>query len=155
MTICLCSPETFTGFDDIRFDIQADTQSGVYTDWGGIEPIYAEQQVPFSNQVVRELIGFSPAIVTWRLQFACRHQYYALLARLGTTGTLTVLADYQSLKGTQITRGNPATVYEQLDQVLLRALPVRELHPDGYTEVEATWQRSVDPVTRLAEVWPA
>lgn len=154
MTICLCSPDTFTGFDDIRFGILADEQSGVYTDWGGIEPIYAEEQVPFSNIVVRELIGFSPAIVTWRLQIACRHQYYALLSRLGTTGTLTVLAGYQSLRGTQITRGNPAKVYEALDQVLLRAMPVRELHPDGYTEVEAVWQRSVDPVTRLAEVLP-
>lgn len=148
-----CSCGAFTGFDGIRFEILADAGSGVYLDWGGMEPIYARQQIPYSNQVVRELIGYSPAVVTWRLQI-CRDDYPDLLARIGTVGDLTVLAGYQSLAGTQTTLGNPPAVYEVLDQVLLSAMPTREFHVDGYVEIDATWERAFDPVSRLAVVTP-
>lgn len=145
-----CECGAFTGFDGIRFEILADRDSGVYRDWGGMEPIYAEEQIPYSNLVTRELMGFTPALVTWRLQIPCQESYNALLARLGTVGTLTVLAGYQSLKGEQTTLGNPPMVYELLDNVLLRAMPTREHHPDGFREVEATFQRAFDPASRLA-----
>lgn len=148
--ICNCRCTSETGFDDIRFGIRRDKGSGMYRDWGGIEPIYAEEQIPYSNITIRELIGFTPAIVTWRLWFGCRHQYEAFLSRLGTAGTLTCLAGYQSLKGEQTTLGNPPRVYEQLDQVLLRAMPTRERYVDGVIEVDATFERAADPVTRLA-----
>lgn len=140
-----------TGFDDIRFAILADPDADVYRDWDGMEPIYAEEQIPYSNIVVSELIGFTPATVTWRLELS-RDAYHALLARLGTSGTLTVLAGYQSLRGEQVTRGTPGRVYERLDQVRLRALPRREHHVDGSVEIEATFERAVDPVTRRAVV---
>lgn len=140
-----------TGFDDIRFRIMRDARSGVYRDWDGMEPIYADEHIPYSNHTVSELIGFTPAIVTWRLMMD-RDAYHALLARLGTTGTLTVLAGFQSLKGTQYPTGQPGRVYEQLDHVRLRAMPSREFHVGGDVEVEATFERAVDPVTRRATV---
>jgi hypothetical protein len=151
---CECATSAFTSFDGIRFEILADPQSGVYRDWDGMEPIYAEEQVPYSNIVVRELIGFTPAVVTWRLQIPCRHRYNDLLARIGYVGELVVLANYQSLTGTQTTLGNPAQVYEVLDNVLLRAMPTREHHVDGYREVECVFERAFDPVSRLATVEP-
>lgn len=138
-----------TNFDGIPFMVHVDPASGVYRDWSGMEPIFIDEQIPYSNLTVSELIGFTPAVVTWRLEMR-REDYYALLSRLGTTGTLTVLAGYQSLKGTQITRGNPGVVYEQLDNVRLRAMPSREHHVGGIVEVEATFERAVDPVMRTA-----
>lgn len=152
MSQCDCSCTAFTGFDGIRFEILADPNSGVYTDWGGMEPVYVREQIPYSNRWTRELIGFTPAVVTWRIQISCKHRYNELLARIGTVGELTVLANYQSLKGTTTTLGNPARLYEVLDEVLLVAMPVREHHVDGYREVEITFERAFDPVSRLATV---
>lgn len=151
---CRCVCHDLTSFDGIPFGIRADDRSGVYTDWSGMEPIYNDEPIPYNYQgrSVRELIGFSPAQVTWRIDIACRHRYYDLLARLGTVSDLVVLAGYQSLAGTQTTLGNPPQVYEVLDQVLLRAMPVREFHPDGWIEAEVVFERAFSPVSRLATV---
>lgn len=151
MSICDCSHRTFESFDDIHFAVMADASSGVYRDWR-YQPIYAEEQIPFSNRQIVELIGFTPAVLEWTITFACRHQFHAMIARQGTIGTLRCFADFQSAKGTQISRGNPSRVYEVLDQVLLKSLGDPQNFPDGYVEVSAVFQRAIDPVTRLAVV---
>ena len=138
-----------TNFDDIPFAIEADPYSGVYTDWT-IEPIVVRQHVPYSSIWISETIGYEPARVAWRLTFDRKDDYYAMLARLNTVGTLTVLAGFQSLKGTQETHGNPPRVYEVLDNVQIAAITSVEFHVGGHVECSVAFERMVDPVTRLA-----
>lgn len=136
-------------FDEIPFSVEADSSSGVYTDWT-IEPIEVQEIVPYSSIWITEHIGYQPAQVSWRLVFDDRETYFAFLAKLRTVGTLTVLAGFQSLKGTEVTRGNPPRVYEVLDQVKLARISNQSLEIGGETSCTATFERMVDPVTRLA-----
>lgn len=140
-----------TNFDDIHFHIEADARSGVYSDWS-IEPIETQELVPYSSIWITEHIGYEPATVTWRLEFDTRDEYFAFLAKLRTIGTLTVLAGFQSLKGTQETLGNPPRVYEVLDNVKVARISNQALTVDGTTLCTVTFERLVDPVTRLAVV---
>ena len=87
-----------TNFDGIPFRIMRDGRSVTYTDWR-IAPAFQKEHVPYSNITITERMGHAPAVVTWRLRFDRREEYYAFLAKLGSVGTLTVLAGFQSLKG--------------------------------------------------------
>lgn len=140
-----------TNFDKIYFRIEADPLSGVYTDWR-IEPIEVSELVPYSSIWITEHVGYEPARVTWQLNFDDREAYFAFLAKLRTVGTLTVLAGFQSLKGEQKTLGNPARLYELLDQVKLVGIADQALEVDGSASCRATFERLVDPITRLAVV---
>jgi len=57
-----------TGFDDIRFTILADPDAGVYRDWDGMEPIYADPRpgdVKDSQADIgkaRRLLGYEPGV---------------------------------------------------------------------------------------------
>lgn len=138
-----------TNFDDIPFRVMADSSSGVYTDWT-IDPIEVSELVPYSSIWITEHIGYQPATVTWRIEFDDRETYFAFLAKLRAVGTLTVLAGFQSLKGTQETLGNPPRVYEVLDQVKVLRIANQSLEIDGTSSCSVTFERLVDPITRLA-----
>lgn len=140
-----------TNFDDIHFRIEADARSGVYSDWN-ITPIEVSEMVPYSSIWITEHIGYQPATVTWRLEFDDRETYFAFLAKLRAVGTLTILAGFQSLKGTQVTLGNPPRVYEVLDQVKLVRIADQSLEVGGTSSCSATFERNVDPITRLAVI---
>ena len=104
-----------TTFDDIPFGVETG-RAASYTDWQ-IETRDRSEMVPYSNILITEHIGYAPAQVTWRLHFYRRADYFAFLAKLRTVGTLKVYAGLQSLKGTQVTLGNPPRVYDVLDNV--------------------------------------
>ena len=142
---------SYETFDDIPFSVEADSRSGVYPDWE-INPIEVQEVVPFSSILVTELIGYQPARTTWRIMFDRTEHYYAFLAKLRVVGTLSVMAGFQSLKGTQETRNNPPQVYEVLDQVRVARIFAQALPVDGRPECSVTFERMVDPVTRLAVV---
>lgn len=142
---------SFCTFDDIPFHVMADSTSGVYSDWT-IEPIEVQEMVPYSSIWITEHIGYQPAQVTWKLELDDRDTYFAFLAKLRTVGTLTVLAGFQSLKGTEETRGNPPRVYDVLDQVKLTRIRNQAIHVDGSVSCSVTFERLVDPITRLAVV---
>lgn len=140
-----------TTFDDIAFNVIADPDSGVYRDWT-ITPMDNGELIPYSSLWVEEEIGYAPASVTWRLSFETREAYFAFLARLRQVGILTVLAGYQSLKGTQKALGNPPRVYEVLNAVKLVGISNQSLYVGGEVECDATFERMVDPVTRKAVI---
>lgn len=140
-----------TNFDDIPFRVMADSSSGVYTDWT-IEPIEVSELVPYSSIWITEHIGYQPATATWRIEFGDRETYFAFLAKLRAVGTLTVLAGFQSLKGTQETLGNPPRVYEVLDNVKIARIANQMIEVDGTASCTVTFERMVDPITRLAVV---
>lgn len=140
-----------TTFDKIPITILADPRSGVYRDWT-IEAIENAEQIPYSGLWVEEEIGYARAVVTWTLAFATRDDYFAFLAKLRQIGTLVVLAGFQSLKGTQVQRGNPARVYDVLDEVRVARIENVRLYVGGEAEADVTFTRTVDPVTRLAVV---
>lgn len=150
MSICRCAYEFETGFDDVRFRIQRDPGSGgEYPDWI-IRPIVRETTVPGTNRTYIERLGFEPARVTWLLHFDCAHHFYALLEKYMTFGTLTVLHGFQSLKGAE--SFSHGVKYEHLDNVLLRDIDESPHFVGGYVESRVTFQRAVDPATRLAVV---
>ena len=140
-----------TSFAGIGIEILADPKSGVYRDWT-IDPVENAELVPYSSIWVEEHIGYARAVVTWTLAFATREDYFAFLGQLRQVGDLVVLAGYQSLKGTQTQKGNPARVYDVLDEVKLARVDNARFFPGGDVEVEATFQRTVDPATRLAVI---
>jgi hypothetical protein len=148
MPVCACTYEHQTGFDDIRFRIRRSAdRRGQYTDWT-ITPVVHSTHIPGTGRTYIEHLGYEPARVTWTIAFDCRHHYHALLKRLMTSGTLTVLAGLQSLKGAQATYGN--RVYERLDSTLLVDLSDTQLFVGGTVGTRATFIRTVDPVTREA-----
>lgn len=138
-----------TGFDGVLFDIAADPRSGVYRDWI-IRPVVRETHIPGTNRTYIERLGYEPARVTWTLRFWHPNDYYDLLEKYLMTGTLTVLAGYQSLKGTDY--HHLGHDYTELDNVVLREIGDSPHFVDGVVETEVTFQRAVDPVTRLAVV---
>lgn len=135
-------------FDGIPFDILAPM-----TDWR-IEAIRHKEQVPYSNITITERIGHAPATATWTLAFSAREHWYDFVARFGagTPGTLTLPRDLQSLKGTEITRENPPRWFTVLDQVMIDAIGEATMYRGGQVRVNVTFERMVDPVTRLAVV---
>lgn len=149
MSVCACDPTRLikTGFDDIPFRVIRRGERGEYADWI-ITPVSQETHIPGTNITYVETMGYLPARVTWPLEFCCSAAYYALLARYRTAGTLTVLAGFQSLKGTQATYGN--RVYERLDQTFLYAIDETPHFVGGVVQASVTFWRAVDPVTREA-----
>ena len=139
-----------TTFDDIPFGVETG-RAASYTDWQ-IETRDRSEMVPYSNILITEHIGYAPAQVTWRLHFYRRDDYFAFLAKLRTVGTLKVHVGLQSLKGTQVTLGNPPRVYELLDNVKIAEIRNQTLFIDGGAECDVTFERMVDPITREAVV---
>jgi len=147
--ICSCNDRGWlTGFDDVRFGILVDDSDGI-ADWT-ITPVYVENHVPMSNIVVRQYLGNALAKVTWRLLFGCRHHYYALLAKLQQTGTLTVPIGVQSHKGTERTHFDK--VYELLANTSILEISDVRHFVDGSVEATVTFARAADPVTRTEVV---
>ncbi len=151
MVICSCAFDAspFTGFDDVRFRLLVDQQTGELADWA-FAPIIVSKHVPNSNNTVNQIMGTPAAKVTWQLWFDCHHHFEALLGRQGTLGTLRILTGLQSLLGTQ--ESYLDRVYDLLDQTMLLSLASTVRYRDGHIESQATFQRAVDPVTRLAVV---
>ena len=140
-----------TNFDDIPFAIEADPRSGVYTDWS-IQAIETSEMVPYSSIWVTEIIGYEPARVMSNLDFERREDYFAFLGKLQSVGTLMVLHGYQSLLGTEVTLGNPPRVYDVLDNVKVSRIANQSIEVDGHVTCSVTFERLVDPVTRMAVV---
>lgn len=151
MSVCGCDNQGHEGFDGVHFEVMADQGSGVYRDWV-IKERLVQTTIPGTNRVYDEHMGFDPARVSWTLSFCCQDAYHALLARYGMTATLTVLYDYQSLKGTGPPTMITGRLYEHLDNVLLLDIDDTPHFVDGSIEADVTFRRTVDPVTRLAVV---
>ena len=140
---------TMTTFDGVPFDLLIDRTARAAVDWI-VTPDIVRERVPYSNITVTEHTGFGPARIAWEAMLDTREDYYALVARIGTTGTLVLPAGIQSLRGTETTLGNPPQVYDVLDGVELAELGDPVLYLSGSVRATLTFQRPVDPVTRLA-----
>lgn len=148
---CQCERRFATNFDEVYFTIRADDRSGSYTDWD-IRERTVETPIPGTNRVYVERLGFDPATVTWTIEFCCADEYYELLSRYGYTGTLTVMEGRQSLKGDAVARERYGNLYEALENTRLVAISNAPHFIDGSVEVDVTFKRTVDPVTRLAVI---
>lgn len=92
-----------------------------------------------------EIISIGPSQLRWRLYFPTMDDFHAMQAKLGTTDTLTVLANVQSHRGTyQEIHG---LGYIQLPGTLLLALDEDSPEIHGPMEAVATFQRHIDPAT--------
>ena len=138
----------YCSFDGIEFHILAPM-----TDWR-IESVRVKELVPYSNITVSERIGHSPATASWDLLFYCMDDWEAFVSRFGegSPGVLRIPVGLQTLKGTQETRNNPPCVYDVLDNVSIDAIDTARRHIGGKVKVLVTFERMVDPVTRLAVV---
>ncbi len=151
MSICDCRHDLLTGFDDVPFRIMRGGQAGEYRDWI-IKPVVQITHIPGTNRTYTEHLGYEPARATWTLRFCCVEGFNALLARYMTVGTLTVLHGYQSLRGSAEPQHILGRDYEMLDNVFLLDIGDTPHFVGGAVEAEATFQRAVDPVTRLAVI---
>lgn len=133
-------------FDDIPFDILHPMK-----DWQ-IRAVRVKELVPYSNITIVEQIGHEPATATWELLFYTREDWFAFVSRFGNSapGTLRLPIGLQSLKGAQETRDNPPVVYDILDNVSVEAIGQATMHIGGKVKVQVTFERQVDPITRLA-----
>ena len=140
---------THCTFDDIPFDISGP----VSADWT-IRAERRKEHVPYSNITIVEHIGHAPARVTWDLLFPSRDDWFAFVARAATPapGTLVMPANLQSLKGTQGFIGEPPMVMDILDNVYVDEIGTNTMYRDGRVKASVTFERQVDPVTRLAVV---
>ena len=139
---------SYCKFDGIPFDILTPME-----DWQ-IRAIRVKEMVPYSNIHITEHIGYAPATATWTLMFHTRNDWFEFVARVGsdTPGTLTIPYGLQSLKGTQITRDNPPRVYDVLDNVSIDNVGQSTMYRGGRVKVLVTFERLVDPITRLAVI---
>jgi hypothetical protein len=85
--------------------------------------------------------------LTWRLHFDTLDDYWAMLAKLTTTATLTVPANVQTHRGTE--RPIHGEDYVDLPGTMLLGLSADAPDPDGQIEAVATFQRHIDPATGL------
>jgi hypothetical protein len=145
------SVETDTGIVEVPFRIQAEGNSVTYRDWT-IKPVLVQTHIPGTNETVVEHLGFHPAVVAWTLRFASTAEYEQLLELSMRMGTLRVLAGLQSLKGSAVTDHLLGRDYELLDEVLLLDIDDTPHLIGGQVTARVTFQRAVDPVTRLAVV---
>lgn len=148
---------TFVGFGDPAvpttmawFRIVVDRNDGSVPDWVGSEPNIDIQVIPgsFPPVVETELISFGPATVTWRLAFDGRDDLRKMRAKLGTVGTLSIIAGIQSHIG--VYRGIHGRGYEHLPETLLMAVDNVAVDIEGRVEADATFLRVIDPATGLA-----
>ncbi len=144
---------SLVGFGDApatmaHFSIRIDDRSGELADWS-MTPNIVTHVFPggFPSRSEIEVIGFEPSVVTWRLWLASRADYHRLLAQIGKTGNLTVLAGRQSHLG--VYHEVHGVAYEDLPYTTLMNLSNQRFFIDGDCEVEATWQRQIDPATAL------
>ena len=92
-----------------------------------------------------QIVGIGPSTLTWRLEFDGLDEYWTLLAKLGTTDTLTVPKHVQSHKG--VCFEQDGTTYVILPGTTLLALDADAPNPDGSIEAVSVWQRHIDPAT--------
>lgn len=102
----------------------------------------------FPPRMEIEVISFAPSVVTWRLALDSRADYHKLLALLGKTAILTVLAGLQSHLGTF--HQDLGLGYMELPQTTLMELSNQAFYVGGDVEVDATFLRQVDPETAMA-----
>ena len=135
-------------FDGIQFHI-----IHPMTDWR-IVAHRIKEHVPYSNITVVENIGHAPATASWDLLFYSQADWHAFVSRFGARapGTLRIPVGLQTLKGTQETRNNPPCVYDVLDNVVIDSVQAARMYMGGKVKVSVTFERMVDPVTRLAVV---
>lgn len=136
-------PAIHIGFDDIRFRV-LESDDGVYPDWD-VDPVIVTRPIPGSNRAIIQHMGTPPATLTLRLAFDDVPTYRRMVARLGTSGTLTLLANFTSAVG--VVRHDHGRTYEAYDATLLTRIARTAIDPDGTVETDATFQRAFDPVT--------
>lgn len=134
------------GFDDIRFRV-LESGDGVYPDWR-IEPTIITRHIPGSNRAIIQHMGTPPATLTLRLAFDDVPTYRRMVARLGTNGTLTLLANFTSAVGTTFHRHGRD--YEAYSATMLVGVDRTAIDPDGMVETDMTFQRAFNPVTGTA-----
>lgn len=132
------------------FRVERDNDTGAVPDWTGSEPNIAITIIPgsFPPVVEKELISFGSATVTWRVGLDSRDDFRRLRSKLGTVGTLSILAGIQS----HIGEHHPfhGQGYEYLPNTTLMALERVTVTIDGWVEADATFLRVIDPETGQA-----
>lgn len=147
----MASRAPLIGFDSrtsngVRFRIARDGD-GEYRDWE-YRPEIVTDHIPGSNLAVSQYLGTPPATVAWSLEFDDVAMFRRFRARLATTGTLTILANYSSAQG--IVEVIQDHRYEHLDGVQVLAIEDVVFDVDGVVTCNATFQRAMDPVTGRA-----
>lgn len=129
---------------------------GVRADEGSRPPAWSSPQLNARTFVIpgafpprseTQIVSVGPSTLRWRLYFPTLDDFHSMMAKLGTTDTLTVLANVQSHKGTY--REIHGTGYVDLPDTLLLALDANAPEIDGQIEATATFQRHIDPETGL------
>lgn len=141
------TPASLIGFDDIRFTILITGREDVYPGWR-FAPTIVTRHIPGSNRAIVQHMGTPPASLSLRLEMADVDAYRALLARIGTVGSLVLLADFTSARGAVWHEHDRD--YERLDDVLLAGLADEAFRVGGEVEVTATFQRAMNPLTGKA-----
>lgn len=129
------------------FRIVRDNGDGSLPEWQGTEPNIALHIIPgsFPPIVERELVSFGPATVTWRVGVDNREDFRQLRSKLGTEGTLSILAGIQSHIGEH--HSFHGQDYEYLPGTTLMALERIAVAIGGWTEADATFLRVIAPWT--------
>lgn len=130
----------------VYFSVERDPDSGNLPGWstpGNIHVHVIPGAFPPRSSI--EVVSIEPSVATWHLWLPNRAAYHALLARLTTAATLTVVANTQMHPGTYYELHGFA--YEDLPQTTLIGLDNELIASDGVVEVDATFMRQVDPVT--------
>lgn len=105
----------YTAFDDATFGIRPN-EGGGYPDWT-VERHQVSRHVPGGGRTVIQNMGTGKAMTEWEIFCDTREEFLALLAKVGTTGTLTCVANMQSIIGTRHTKLTKQ--YEDISSVLL------------------------------------
>ena len=92
-----------------------------------------------------QIVSIGPSTLTWRLEFDSLDDYWALLAKLGTTDTLTVPRHVQSHKGECFEQHG--MTYVRLPGTTLLSLDADAPNPDGTIEAVGVFSRHIDPAT--------
>lgn len=133
-----------TGFDGAKFAIFNDDGSTSYPDWE-YEVIAAVKHVPGGNRTIRQSMGTGPATVTYSVWCDSRAEYDKLRAKQGVSGVLRVIANMQSIRGTQ--RKVQNVNYEDISNVILTQLSGAKFDPDGPVEARATFMAPINTLT--------
>lgn len=133
-----------------RFDVLIPGNANGIASWSSPKPNISRRTIPgsFPPRVETELISFEPSSVSWLLSFDTMADYWALLAKLATVDTLTMLANTQSHRGTYISVHGIG--YVALSFTMLDDLTDPLVEVDGAIEASAVFTRQIDPRTGLA-----
>lgn len=131
-----------------RFWVYVDQTNGNLPNWSSTPNIRTFTIAgSFPPRSEMQLVSFGPSTVTWKLECATRVDYMALLAKLGASDTLTVLANTQTHPG--VYEDIVGVGFDHLTGTTLIALGNEQVGVEGEVQLDATFQRHIDPRTGL------